>query len=65
MSKVTADCGGGLKAVLGDHVGLVLGGEGVTTLGKLHKYTLGLVGAKQWFGRRDGGASPRHDSKMY
>jgi hypothetical protein len=28
VSEVTAACGGGLQAVLGDHVGLILGGEG-------------------------------------
>jgi hypothetical protein len=32
VSEVTAACSGGLQAVLGDHVGLVLGCEGSTTL---------------------------------
>ncbi len=64
MSKVTADCGGGLKAVLGASMGLVLGGEGETTLEELREFTYGLVGAGRWFSRRDGGASKRHDSKI-
>jgi hypothetical protein len=59
-----AACGGGLQAVLGDHVGFVLGGEGATTFGESRKVTLGLAGARQWFGRRDGGASAHHDSKI-
>jgi hypothetical protein len=37
VSEVRAACGGGLQAVLGDHVGLVLGGEGATTLGEHQK----------------------------
>ncbi len=64
MSEVTAACGGGLQAVLGDHVRLLLGGEGATTLGELRAFTLGLVGARQQFGCRDGGASAHHDSKI-
>jgi hypothetical protein len=59
-----AACGGGLQAVLGDHVGFVPSGEGATTHGELRKVTLGLAGAGRWFGRRDGGASVRHDSKI-
>jgi hypothetical protein len=47
VSEVTAGCGGGLTAVLGDHVGLVLGGEVATTLGDSHKFTLGGEGARQ------------------
>jgi hypothetical protein len=47
VSEVTAACGGGLKAVLGHHVGPVLGGEGATTLGELHAVTLGHAGAGQ------------------
>jgi hypothetical protein len=35
VSEVTAVCRGGLTAVLGDHVGLVLGGEVATILGEL------------------------------
>ncbi len=60
-----AACDGGLKAVLGDQVGLVLGGEGENTLGELLAFTLGLAGKGWWFGRRDGGASTRHDSKIF
>ncbi len=52
MSKVTAACGGGLQAVLGASVGLVLGGEGATALvGEFRAFTLGLAGAGWWFGR--------------
>jgi hypothetical protein len=64
VSEVTAACGGGLKAMLGDHMGLVLGGEGATTLGESCKFTLEPAGAGRWFGHRDGGASARHDSKI-
>ncbi len=64
MSEVTAGYGGGLTAVLGDHVGLVLGGEVATTCGDSPKFTLGYAGAGRWVGRRDGGASARHDSKI-
>jgi hypothetical protein len=45
VSEVTTDCGGGLTAVLGDHVELVLGCEVVTTLGDLCELTLGGEGA--------------------
>ena len=41
VSKVTAGCGGGLTTVLGDYVGLVIGGEVATTLGDLCEFTLG------------------------
>jgi hypothetical protein len=64
VSEVTAGCGRGLTAVLGDHMGLVLGGEVATTLGELRKFTLGDVGAGWWVGGRDGGASAHHDSKI-
>ncbi len=64
VSEVTAACGGGLEAVLKDHVGLVLGGEGATTFGESQAFTLGLARAGQWFGRRDGGASTCYDSKI-
>ncbi len=64
VSVVMAGCGGGITAVLGDHVGLVLGGEVATTLGELRKFTLGDTGAGQWVGGRDGGASVHHDSKI-
>jgi hypothetical protein len=64
VSEVTAGCKGGLTAVLGDHVGLVLGGEVATTLGKLSEFTLVDAGASGWVGRRDGRASTRHDSKI-
>ncbi len=47
VSKVTAPCGGGLQAVLGDHVGFVPSGEGATTLGESNKVTLGLAEAGQ------------------
>jgi hypothetical protein len=57
-------CGGGLQAVVGDRVGLVLGGEGATTLGELCLFTLGLAGAGWWFGHQDGGARVHHDSKI-
>jgi hypothetical protein len=33
VSEVVAGCGESLTAMLGDHVGLVLGGEVATTLG--------------------------------
>jgi hypothetical protein len=65
VREVMAACSGGLQAVLGDHMGFVPGGEGATTLGELRKVTLGLVGAGRWFGHKDGGASGRHDSKIY
>jgi hypothetical protein len=64
VSEVTTACGGGLKAVLGASMGLVLGGEGETTLGDLREFTLGLAGAGQWFSNRDRGASKHHDSKI-
>ncbi len=64
VSKVMACCSGGLTAVLGDHVGLVLGGEVATTLGELRVFTLGDAGARWWVAHRDGGASACHDSKM-
>jgi hypothetical protein len=64
VSEVIAACGGGLTAVLGDYVGLVLGGEGATTLGESHAFTLGHAGAGRWVGRRDGGTSTCHDSKI-
>jgi hypothetical protein len=64
VSKIVAGCGGGLTAVLGDHVGLVLGGEAATTLGDSCKFTLGGEGAGRQVGRRDGGASVHHDSKI-
>ena len=64
VSEVMAACSGGLQAVLGDHVGLVLSGEGATTLGELHEFTLRLAGARRWFGHKDGGASARHDLKI-
>ncbi len=41
VSEVPAGCGGGLTAVLGDHVELVLGGEVATTLGDSCEFTLG------------------------
>jgi hypothetical protein len=64
VSEGTAGCSGGLTAVLGNHVGPVLGGEIMTTLGELHAFTLGDAGAGQWIGCRNGGASARHDSKI-
>jgi hypothetical protein len=64
VSEVMAVCGGGLTAVLGHHVGLVLGGEVVTTLGELRAFTLGDAGVGRWVGHRDGVASVRHDSKL-
>jgi hypothetical protein len=64
VSEVVAGCGGGLTALLGDHVGLVLGGEVATNLGDLCKFTLGGEGAGRQVGCRDGGASGRHDSKI-
>jgi hypothetical protein len=45
VSEVAAGCGGGLTAVLGDHLGLVLGGEVATTLGDSREFTLGGEGA--------------------
>jgi hypothetical protein len=64
VSEVTAAGSGGLKAVLGASVGLVLGGEGETTLGESCQFTLGLAGARQCFSRKDGGVSKCHDSKI-
>jgi hypothetical protein len=64
VSEVTAGCGGNLTAVLGDHVGLELGGEVATTLAELHAFTLGDAEAGQWVGRRDGGANVCRDSKI-
>jgi hypothetical protein len=63
-SEVVAGCNGPPLAVLGDHVGLVLGGEVATTLGDLHVFTLGDAGARRWVGCRDRGASMHHDSKI-
>ncbi len=40
VSEIVAGCGGGLTAVLGDHVGLILGGEVATTLGDSRKFPL-------------------------
>jgi hypothetical protein len=45
VREVKAACGEGLQAVLGDHVGLVLGGERATTLGEFPPFLLGLTGA--------------------
>ncbi len=64
VSEVMAGCGGGLTAVLEDHVGLVLSGEVATTLGELRAFTLGEAGAGRWVAHRDGGASKRRDSKI-
>jgi hypothetical protein len=64
VSEVMAACGGDLQAVMGDNVGLVLGGERATTLGESYLFTLGHAGARRWFGCRDGGASACHDSKI-
>jgi hypothetical protein len=41
VSEIAAGCGGGLTAVLGDHIGIVLGGRGATILGELREFTLG------------------------
>ena len=64
VNEVMAGCGGGLTAVLGDHVGLVLSGEVTATLGDSPEFTLGGEGAGQWVGHRDGGASMYQDSKI-
>ncbi len=64
VSEIATFCSGGLTAVLGDHVGLVLSGEVATTLGDSCEFTLGSEGAGQWVGCRDGGASVYHDSKI-
>ncbi len=64
VSEVAACCGGGLQAVLGDHVRFVLGAAVATFLGDLLKFTLGDAGNGRWVGRRDGGASAHHDSKI-
>jgi hypothetical protein len=45
VSEVMAGCGGGLTAVLGDHVGPILGGEVATTLEESCTFTLGDAGA--------------------
>ncbi len=50
--------------MLGDHVGFVPGGEGATTLGESREVILGVAGARLWLGRKDGGASSHHDSKI-
>jgi hypothetical protein len=63
VSELAAGCSGGLTAVLGDHMGLVLGGEVAATLGDLRMFTLRGEGAGWWVGRRDGGASMHHDAK--
>ncbi len=57
VSEVMAACSGGLKAVLGASVGLVLSGKEATTLGETRESTLGLAGGGQWFSHRDGGGS--------
>ncbi len=54
VSEVTVGCGGGLTTVLGDHVGLVLGGEVATTLGESREFTPGGAGAGRWVGCRVG-----------
>jgi hypothetical protein len=41
VREVMAGCGGGLIAVLGDHMGTGLSGEVATTLGDLREFTLG------------------------
>jgi hypothetical protein len=64
VSEVMAGCSGGLTAVLGDHPGLVLGGEVATTLEDLREFILGGERARRWVGRRGGGASAHHDSKF-
>ncbi len=64
VSEIATCCGGGLTTVLEDHMGLVLSGEVATTLGDSREFTLGGEGAGQWVGRRDGGASLYHDSKI-
>jgi hypothetical protein len=64
VNEVPAACGGGLQSMLGASMGLVLGGEGTTTLGELWVFTLGHAGAGQWVGRRDRGASAHHDSEI-
>jgi hypothetical protein len=64
VSEVMAGYSGSLTAVLEDHLGPVLSGEVATTLGESCTFTLGDVGAGWWVGRRDGGASARHDSKI-
>jgi hypothetical protein len=45
VREVAAGCGGGLIAVLGDHMGPGLGGEVATTLGDSREFTLGGEGA--------------------
>ncbi len=64
VSEVASGCSGCLQAVLGDKMGLVLGGEVETTLGDSRTFTLGGEGAGWWDGRMDGGASAHHDSKI-
>ncbi len=46
VSEIAAGCSGGLTAVLGDHVGLELGGEVATILGDSNELTLGDEGAR-------------------
>jgi hypothetical protein len=41
VSEVRAGCSRGLTAVLGAHVGLVLGGEVTTTRKESHAFTFG------------------------
>ncbi len=64
VSEVKVAHGGGLKAVLGASVRVILGGEGEATLGDSRVFTLDLAGAGRQVGRRDGGASKCHDSKI-
>ena len=59
-----ASLGGGLQSGLAEVVLGSVGGEGDTTLGGSCVDTLGRPGIGIRGGRKDGGASSRHDSNM-
>ena len=59
-----AGLGGGLQAGLAEIGRAGVGGDGNTTLGVSCVGTFGQPGIGCWGGRREGGASRHHDSKM-
>jgi hypothetical protein len=64
VSEVKVAYSGGLKAVLGASMRVILSGEGEATLGDSHVYTLGIAREGWQNGQRDGGASKCHESKI-
>jgi hypothetical protein len=54
VSEVMAGCNGGLTAVLEDQVGLVVGGEVVSTLRESRAFTFGDAEAEHCVACRDG-----------